>query len=178
MLVAVLTIIAVAFLPPLGALTRGREALAPIVWIEILGAIGGFALSMVVFRTPLTWIARSSTLTIQEWGMSLRVGEREETISWHRPIRARCWNASLVTADADVYEGMYEAWELEQGSTRVTISRRGKKMRRRLLSYYSCSGRGLPTTERGILVPLKAQLVFDAIASLGNLELADDAEQD
>jgi hypothetical protein len=178
MLVAVLAAMAVAFLPPFTAIARGREALTPIVWVAILGAVGGFVLSMVVFRTPLTWIARSGTLTIDEWGLSLRVGERDEAISWRGPIRVRRWNAGLVTADADVYEGMYEAWELEQGSAQLTISRRGKKMRRRLLSHYAASGQRLPTTERGILVPLKARLVFEAIASLADLRLVEDVEQE
>lgn len=178
MLLGVLAFVVIVSLPQFASLTREGQALTPIVLVAILGMMGGFVLSLAALNSPLTWMARSGTLTIDEYGMKLQLGAREEAFTWRQPIRVRRWKASFMDEDADVYEDMYEVWQLEQGSAQTTISRRTRVKRRKLLSQYTANGQGLPTTERGLLIPLKAQLVFDAIASMGNLEFVEDADPD
>jgi hypothetical protein len=140
--------------------------------------LGAFVLSLAALNSPLTWMARSGTLAVDDYGMRLRVGTGEQAFTWRQPIRVRRWKASFMDEDADVYEDVYEVWQLEQGSAQMTISRRTRMKRRKLLSQYAASGQRLPTTERGLLIPLKAKLVFDAIASMGNLEFVEDADPD
>lgn len=178
MLVGVLALVIILFLPQLASLTRDGQALTPVVCVAILGMVGGFALTITALNSPLNWIARSGTLAVDQSGMKLQAGTREEAFTWRQPIRVRRWKASFIDEDADVYEDMYEVWQLEQGSAQITISRRTKIKRRRLLSQYTASGQGLPTTERGLIIPLKAKLVFDAIASMGNLEFVENADPD
>lgn len=178
MFLGVLALCFIVHLPQFGSLTREGQSLAPIVFIAIAGMVGAFVLSLAALSSPLTWMVRSGTLAVDEYGMRLQVGTRKQAFTWRQPICVRRWKASFMDEDADVYEDMYEVWQLDQGSAQVTISRRTRIKRRRLLSQYAASGQRLPTTERGLLIPLKANLVFDAIASMGDLEFIGDAEQD
>jgi hypothetical protein len=176
MMLGVLALAVIVLLSQFASLTREGQALTPIVFVAIVGMVGGFVLSITVLSSPLTWMARSGTLTIDEHGMQCEIGTLEEAFTWRQPIHVRCWRASFIGEDADVYEGMYDVWQLRQGSAEVTISHRTRIKRRRLLSHYAAGGESLPTTERGLLVPLKAGLVFDAIASMGDLQVMEDVD--
>jgi hypothetical protein len=152
---------------------REGQALMPIVLVAVVVMVGGFVLSLLGLNSPLTWIARSGTLLMGPDGMRLRVGGREREFTWSEPICVRRWRASFMGEDADVYEDMYEVWRLSQGAVHMTISRRTKVRRRRLLSQFAANGEGLPTTERGLLIPLKAQQVFEIIVGLGDLDFTE-----
>ena len=178
MSLGVLALMVIVLSPQFGSQIRDGQVLAPIVFIAIVGMLGAFVLSLAALNSPLTWMARSGTLAVDDSGMRLRVGIGEQAFTWRQPIRVRRWKASFMDEDADVYEDMYEVWQLEQGSAQMTISRRTRVKRRKLLSQYAASGQRLPTTERGLLIPLKAKQVFDAIASMGNLEFVEDADPD